>query len=156
MRKRMSVSACAQRTFSLRIHRATDGMRTMRSIVRMPARYEPGHTQCASKGEALCENKKDYPCAILAQKDSLSCFHKSEKEGFEAPVPFGNPHRKEVCGLCHFFRTTSAPAKKWCRPCALLAAGRHLVYMYSDLSDIIHPSNPWIPDFSFQHRKGQK
>ena len=109
MRKRMSVGACAQRTFSFCIHRATDGMRTMRSIVRMPARYEPGHTKCATKGEALCENKRDYPCAIFAHKDSLSCFHIAEKEGFEAPVPFGNPHGKEVCGLCHFFRTTSAP-----------------------------------------------
>ena len=50
--KGMSVGAYAHRTFSFRIHRATDGMRTMRSIVRMPARYEPGHTKCASKGEA--------------------------------------------------------------------------------------------------------
>ena len=25
----------------------------MRSIVRMPDRYEPEHTKCASKGEAL-------------------------------------------------------------------------------------------------------
>ena len=54
------------------------------------------------------KTKKAILCA-LAQKDSLYRFHKPEKEGFEAPVPFGNPHGKEVCGLCHFFRTTSAP-----------------------------------------------
>ena len=116
MRKRMSVGACAQRTFSLRIHRATDGMRTMRSIVRMPALYEPGHTQCASKGEALCENEKGYPCA-LAQKDSLSRFHIPEKEGFEPHSPSEKPVE----------RRTSAPLIVKCNRNVTENSGHHMM-----------------------------